>query len=215
MTDSLAPTDIVIPACDEAATVGAVVTACLGAPGVGMVLVVVNGTDNGTSQAAQSAGAVTTTEPRADKGNAMRVGLSWVTSERVLFCDADLGGLTSDHVAAMLTLAPLSGQVAGLTDTPAVGLTRLLPPITGTRRLPTALARRLPLEGSGYGTELRIDAVLGRLHVPHRTVVLRGVTNPTRAVRNPLRFLKMVGSVAGASLYLAPELLAYERGGLG
>jgi len=208
-------TDVVIPACDEAGTVGAVVAACLGAPGVGMVLAVVNGTDNGTSQAAQAAGAITTSEPRADKGNAMRVGLGWVASDEVLFCDADLSGLTSEHVAAMLTLGPHDGQLAGLTDNPVVGLTRFAPPITGQRRLPTALARRLPLEGSGYEAELRIDAALGRLRVPHRTVVLRGVTNPTRAVSNPLRFLKMAGSVATASVYLAPELFAYERGGLG
>lgn len=206
--------DVVIPACDEAGTVAAVIDACR-VPGVGVVIVVVNGTDNGTARAAEAAGAIVVTEPRADKGNAMAVGLSWVDSDAVLFCDADLAGLTPMHVNAMLTLPPHDGQLAGLVDTAVVDATRYLPPITGQRRLPTALARRLPLAGSGYEAELRIDAALGRLGVPHRTVILRGVTNPTRAKVSPWRFAKMAASVAAASLYSLPELLAYERGGLG
>lgn len=207
-------TDVVIPANDEAATIGPIIDACHGA-GVGSVIVVVNGADNGTSQAATAAGAIVTWEPKADKGNAMLAGLAWVASDEVLFCDADLVGLTAAHVTGMVTLPPHNGQLAGLVDTPATGLTRFLPPITGERRLPTAVARRLPLAGSGYEAELRIDAALGRMRVPHRTVILRGVTNPTRAVSDPARFLRMAGGVAAASAYLLPELLAYERGGLG
>jgi hypothetical protein len=126
-----------------------------------------------------------------------------------------LQGLTVEHVYLMFTLPPLDGQLCGLVDTPAVGLTKYMPPITGQRRLPTDLARTLPLAGSGYETELRIDAALGKRGTPHRTAVLVGVTNPTNAAASPWRFARMVGSVAAASVYLAPELAMYERHGLG
>lgn len=203
-------TDIVIPACDEADTVGDVVTACLGAPSAGIVTVVVNGTDNGTSVAAGNAGAYVTTRPEADKGAAMRQGLRVVLTGTVLFCDADLIGLTSGHVEAMCNLGPLEGQLAGLTDRRVTRLSRLLPPITGQRRLPTDFAKLLPLAGSGYEAEMRINAAVGKAGLPHKTVLLRGVTNPTRAAVSPWRFAKMVGSVATASLYLSLELLRYE-----
>jgi polyisoprenyl-phosphate glycosyltransferase len=204
-------TTVVIPACDEAASIGDVVAACVGAVGVGAVIVVVNGTDNGTATAATNAGAgLVLWQPAADKGAAMAAGLAEVHTERVLFCDADLIGLTPEHVEAMVTVPPFGGQLCGLTDTVAAGLTKYLPPITGQRRLPTAVARRIPLGGSGYRAELHIDAAIGRLGLPHRTVILRGVTNPTNAATSPARFAKMAASVLAASVYLAPELLAYE-----
>lgn len=203
-------TDIVIPACDEAATIGDVVAACVRAPSAGLVTVVVNGTDNGTAVAAGNAGAYVTTRLEADKGAALRQGLRVVLTGTVLFCDADLVGLTPEHVEAMLNLPPLNGQLAGLTERSTTRLSRLLPPITGERRLPTDFAKTLPLAGSGYEAEMRINAAVGKAGLPHRTVVLRGVTNPTRAARNPWRFARMAASVAGAAVYLSPELARYE-----
>ena len=94
-------------------------------------------------------------------------------------------------------------------------ITKYLPPITGQRRLPTRVAKAIGLRGSGYSAELRTDAAVGRLGLPHRTVVLRGVSNPTNVITRPGRFLKMAGSVAYTSAVLAPELLRYEAGGLG
>lgn len=205
-------TDVVIPACNEAGTVGAVVDACVGAGA--NVIVVANGCTDDTGEVAQRHGAALIVLPDADKGNAMAAGLREVSTEVVLFCDADLSGLTPAHVRGMLTLPPLTGQLVGLTDNPATAVTKYLPPITGQRRLPTAFARRLAFAGSGYEAEIRTDAAVGRAQLPHKAVVLRGVTNP-HGTRNPARFLKMAGSVALASAYLLPELLAYERGGLG
>lgn len=207
--------DVVIPACDEADTIGDVVTACREAPSAGLVIVVVNGTDNGTWEAAGNAGAYVTGNTTADKGSAMRAGLGVVNTETVLFCDGDLVGLTWRHVEAMATLGPLDGQLAGLTENPLVGLTRWLPPITGQRRLPTEFAKRLPLLGSGYEAELRIDAAVGKAGLLHRTVILHGVSNPTRAAVNPWRFAKMMASVSIATGYLFPELLRYEANGMG
>jgi hypothetical protein len=207
--------DVVIPACDEADTIGDVIDASTAAPDVGVVIVVANGCSDDTERVAGEHGAFVVSIPEADKGLAMSVGAWKVQAGHVLFCDADLVGLTTDHVQGMLTLPPAEGQLCGLVDTPAVGITKYLPPITGQRRLPTDVARKLYLSGSGYEAELRIDARIGQLKLPHRSVVLRGVTNPTRAVTNPGRFLKMIGGVAAASLYLLPELVAYERGGLG
>lgn len=210
-------TDVVIPACNEAATIGAVVDACRASAFCTDVVVVVNGTTDETAAVAFDHGAVVVVLPYSpgDKGNAMSVGLGYVVTPAVLFCDGDLVGLSPEHIDGMLTLPPADGQLCGLVDTPAAGATRYLPPITGQRRLPTDIARQIPLAGSGYEAELRIDAALGKMRTPHRTVVLHGVTNPTRAVVSPWRWLKMAGAVAATSAYLLPELVAYERIGSG
>lgn len=210
-------TDVVIPACNEAATIGAVIDACSRPGAVSEVIVVANGCTDDTVHTAERHGAFVVTTPEADKGAAMALGLDYVTTERVLFCDADLIGLRAEHVAAMVHQSPLGGQLCGVTDTPAAGLTKFLPPITGQRRLPTAFARKVrgSFAGSGYGAELRIDAAVGRGGLPHKSYVLRGVTNPTRAFRDPLRFVRMTVAVTAETAYLFPDLLAYERGGLG
>lgn len=205
--------DIVVPARDEEATIGDVIDACLGAPSAGFVIVIANGCTDSTAQVAAAHGAFVVVSDKADKGAAMAEGLRWVDTDTVLFCDADLVGLTSDHIEGLLTLPPLNGQLAGLVDTPVSGLARCLPPITGERRLPTAFARRVGLSGSGYEAELRIDAAVGKAGLPHRTVVLRGVSNPTGAVATPRRFASMSLSVLAASTYLLPELLRYEVNG--
>lgn len=207
-------TDVVIPACNEASTIGDVIDACLSSLNVSAVFVIANGCTDDTYAVAREHGALAFTNPVGDKGTAMRQGLGLVNTERVLFVDADLAGLTSAHIDAMMTAPPLDGQLAGVTESVLTGLTKLLPPITGQRRLPTEFARTLALASSGYAAELRIDAAVGRAALPHKVVVLRGVTNPTRAIPSPWRFAKMTAAVIGASLYLAPELVAYERGGV-
>jgi glycosyltransferase involved in cell wall biosynthesis len=203
-------TDVVIPACNEAATIAGVVRACTGARGVSSVIVVANGCTDDTARKATEAGAFVLYAEVPNKGAAMTEGLRYVDTAGVLFCDGDLSGLTSTHVEGMLVLPPHNGQLCGLTDNPIVGLSRFLPPITGQRRLPTTVARTISLDGSGYEAELRIDAAIGRKRLPHRTVILRGVSNPHRAGVNPWRFTRMAASVLGASVYLSPELLAYE-----
>lgn len=92
---------VVVPAKDEQARVAATVRAALGIPGVDLVVVVDDGSTDGTSAAATAAGAVVVRHPRnRGKAAAMETGAAAVAaadardggSRLLLFLDADLEG---------------------------------------------------------------------------------------------------------------------------
>ena len=174
-------TDVVVPAHNEADTIGDVVTAASAAPSVSAVIVV------------------------ADKCT----GLELVTTTDVLFVDGDLVGLQWQHVEGLLRAEPAGGQVAGLRDEPYAWGQRNLPPITGERRLPADLARSVDLAGSGYRAETLLNAAVGRARLPHSNYVLVGVKNPTRITRAPVSWLTMWGDLALIALLNLPGLYAY------
>ena len=104
MSAGPAPDDVavVIPARNEADRIQATVTAALGLPAVAVVIVVDDGSKDGTAAAARSAGAVVTRHARnRGKGAALETGAEAVRlldqrEQRVrprhlLFLDADLG----------------------------------------------------------------------------------------------------------------------------
>ena len=112
---------VVIPARNEADRIQATVTAALGLPAVGVVIVVDDGSKDGTAGAARSAGAVVTRHARnRGKGAAMETGAEAVAlldqrerrdrPRHLLFLDADLGGTAA---AAGPLIEPV---LAGATD---------------------------------------------------------------------------------------------------
>ena len=202
-------TDVVIPAHDEAATVAEIVAACVDAPSVGQVIVVADSCTDDTVNQADLAGALVLTIDAADKGSAMAAGLAQVVTDDVLFIDADLEGFAWQHAEGLVRAAPVGGMVVGLRDEPLKWGARLLPPISGERRLPAALARSVNLAGQGYRAEILIDAAVGKAHLPHRAVVMVGVSNPTRAATEPVSWVKMWVQLVGLCIGLAPELWGY------
>jgi len=100
---------VVIPAHNEQESVGATVAAAWGLPPVGQVIVVDDGSADGTAVAAARAGAMVVRRSRCrGKGSAMALGLSYVTGEVVLFLDADLGE-TAAHTGPLVA-AVSAGQ---------------------------------------------------------------------------------------------------------
>lgn len=82
----------VVPACNEEDRVGESVRALLATGRIDRVLVVDDGSIDGTTEAARSAGASVHRLPRKrGKGRAVREGLSRVDGDAVLLADADLG----------------------------------------------------------------------------------------------------------------------------
>jgi len=89
-----------IPAINEAPSVGGVVASVLAA-GVDRVVVIDNGSTDGTAEAASSAGATVVHEPRRGYGSACLAGIEWVRRQPVapdvvVFLDADASDDVSD-----------------------------------------------------------------------------------------------------------------------
>ncbi len=138
---------MIIPAYNEAATVAPVVrVAC--AAGLGSVLVVDDGSSDGTAEAARAAGAdVVRLGTNRGKGGALQAGALSASEDVLVLLDADLVGLRPEHVAALA--APVLSGAADM----ARGM------FTGGR-LSTSLAQRVTPQLSGQRALSR-DALLG------------------------------------------------------
>ena len=108
---------VVIPARDEAATVGPIVRSILdAAPRVHEVVVVDDGSTDATAAVASAAGArVVRSDDGPGKGQAMWKGVAETTGDVVVFCDADLEGFDPAFV---------TGLVDALTSSPGAALAK-------------------------------------------------------------------------------------------
>jgi len=92
---------IVIPARNEADTVGGVVTALAARPCVAEVIVVDNGSWDGTAEAATEAGAIVVKEPEPGMGRALKAGFAAAACAWVVKIDADLESFEPGLVEAL------------------------------------------------------------------------------------------------------------------
>lgn len=194
---------VILPARDEAATVGPLVDALrrelVDATGLVDELVVVDdGSRDATAALAASAGArvVPADQPgRGGKGGAMRTGLAATRSELVVFLDADLPELPAHWVASLLR--PL------LAD-PAVALVKAAydrPLVEGGVVHPAS---------GGRVTRLVARPILG-LVAPDLTLLAQPLAGETAARRTLLEKLPFA---AGYGVELGLLLDAYARVGL-
>lgn len=105
-------TAAIVPAYDEAETIGSVVDVLVASPLVDEVIVVDDGSTDATAAIAAARGArVVRLESNRGKGAALATGYAGTDAEILMFVDADLIGLRSTHVENLL--APVrSGQAA-------------------------------------------------------------------------------------------------------
>ena len=178
----------IIPAYNEEGRIRAVLQALTGLDIVAEIIVVDDGSADGTSRVARSVSGVRVlTLPRnKGKGGAMREGATQTDADVLLFFDADLIGLTARHVQDLL--APVcSGQA-----TMAMGIFKggrlwtdmaqfFAPAITGQRAIRRDIFLQIPdLESVGYGIELAINDYVHQQGLVRRDVTLRGVTHPMK-----------------------------------
>lgn len=100
---------VIIPVLNESPTIASVVGFAWQAPGVTEVVVVDDGSIDGTPQRAQAAGARVVTSTLLGKGASMEDGMRVAQNEVLLYLDGDLSGLRDDLVQQM-TAPILSGQ---------------------------------------------------------------------------------------------------------
>jgi len=95
---------VVVPAKDEAATIGPVVEAILNCDGIVNELIVVNdhSSDDTPAVAAHHGASVLRLEGAGGKGNALRAGLLESSSELVVFLDADVTNTTPAFVLQLV-----------------------------------------------------------------------------------------------------------------
>ena len=153
----------VIPAYNEEAFVGTVVRTLVSSGVFREVLVVDDGSADGTAEEARLAGArVIRFETNKGKGAAVSSGADATDSRVVCFFDADLVGLTPEHVREVVH--PVAdGEVAmnvGLVDRGATAnaIARRLPLVSGQRAVLKEVLNLVPREHlTGYGVEVALN----------------------------------------------------------
>jgi glycosyltransferase involved in cell wall biosynthesis len=153
----------IIPARDEAARIGAVIPVVLASPLVDQLIVVDNASTDGTAEIARRCGARVVECKAIGKYEAMAVGISHVPgAEVLLFLDADLHGLTVEHIDQLLRLV-LSGQASmacGTLARPKVlrFILRYWAGLTGQRALRREVWDALP-GGEGFEVEPLLNSI--------------------------------------------------------
>lgn len=177
---------VLIPAYNEATGVARVVkTAC--EADLGPVLVVDDGSSDSTAAQAEAAGArVLRLERNLGKGGAVAAGVRELTAEVIVLLDADLLGLTPEHLRA-LAAPVIKGEVdmtrgvftGGRWSTTAAQ--KMLPQLNGQRAILREKLVRLPeLSSSRYGIEVVITDAARHGEWKVKDVPMEGVTQVTK-----------------------------------
>jgi glycosyltransferase involved in cell wall biosynthesis len=188
--------DVVIPARNESVTVAGVVRAALGCSYAREVLVVDDGSTDGTAEVAAAAGARVVRRSggagggsgpagsAGSKAQAMEAGVMATDADAFLFCDADCVGLESRHLDAICRPF-VEGRAAmsmGWFDYGVWNpLVVRLAPTTGERVVPRWVWDAIPpVKRRGYSIEIMINEVIAEGRLPTTARTLPGVTHRTK-----------------------------------
>jgi len=181
------PVVAVIPAWNEASTVGAVVYAALDARLVADVVVVDNASSDSTATVAAAHGASVVYEPVPGKGEAMRTGVAAAGgADVIVFLDADLVGLRPQHVDKLVAAVARgrADMACGLFDRGPLAnpiFLRRLPVLTGQRAVRRDLFEQLDDTAlRGYRVEAALNTLVAQRGLVRRDRVLPGLWHRTK-----------------------------------
>jgi glycosyltransferase involved in cell wall biosynthesis len=182
--------DVIMPARDEALTVAENVAAARQCRYVRDVIVIDDGSSDGTGDIAAAAGAkvIVREGSEGSKAHAMAAGVNASDAAGLLFVDADCTGLTGAHLDAICEPF-LEGRAVlslGAFDYGPFWNRWVLrwPPLSGERIIPRWVWEAIPPHKlDGYTIEVRINEVIAerRLHTVART--MKGVYHRTKRVK--------------------------------
>ena len=153
----------IVPAHNEQATIAGVVEPLRAHTLIDEVIVVDDGSTDGTGALARAAGArVITLQGNAGKAEAMARGVAAARNDLIFFSDADVTGLTSEVISRVLTPVLLRnfGMFVGIRARRTYWINRLLhftPIIGGERALTRALWEQVP---QAYKKNFQIEIAL-------------------------------------------------------
>lgn len=162
----------IVPAYNEERTIGPVIEALLECRRLEEIIVVSDGSDDRTAEVARRYPVkVLELEQNVGKGGAMKAGANETNCEVLLFVDADLVGLHTEHIEALLEPV-LSGRTAMSIGVFSEGrrstdlAQKLAPALSGQRAVRKDLFDQVPnLEHSGYGVEIALTQYAERHNV--------------------------------------------------
>ena len=176
---------VIVPAYNEEARISAVLDAILLSRFSQEVIVVNDGSLDGTSAIARTFQSVTVIDlpHNVGKGGAMATGVKSTSAEFVAFVDADLSGLLSEHVDMIIEpiMEGRCDMCVGVFRGGKIGSNAAMavaPFLSGQRALHRELFESIP-----YVSELRFGVEMALTNAAKRTrsrierVVLRGVSN--------------------------------------
>lgn len=219
-------TAAIVPARNEAPSIGDVVRVARQSPLVDEVIVVDGASTDATGRCAATAGARVLLTTGAGKGQAMRAGLQATDADVIVFLDGDLIGLTTHHVDRLVRTVRSGSAVmaCGLFDRGPLANVAALhvgPILTGERSLRRELIESLaPDELAGYRVEAALNCRAGDVGGPVAAFVCHGMFHRTKEQKldTPLRgFAAKVAMMATAYGSYARYRLrhgraAYRRG---
>ncbi len=173
----------IVPAYNEEETVGGVVAVLARSGLFREVVVVSDGSTDGTARAAREAGATLVHElpGRNGKGAALGHGVMHTDAPVVCFFDADLRGLTAEHCRLLLgpVVAGRAFMRVGLRDRGPFwnAIERRLPLVAGERALRREVFDRIPTRYlRGFKVETALNWFCRANGLPYDAVLLPGLS---------------------------------------
>ncbi len=174
----------IIPAYNEADTIGDVVDVLSHIKEIDEIIVVSDGSEDDTVSNAKSRGAkVIELTTNIGKGGAMKVGLDNCSGDVVLFLDADLIGLTEGHIKRLLTpvITEAYEMTIGIFDGGRfrTDLAQWISPfLSGQRAVrKEMLANLCNMEISKFGIEVVLTNYVKRNNIPYKKVFLQQMSH--------------------------------------
>jgi glycosyltransferase involved in cell wall biosynthesis len=175
----------IIPAFNEARTIGEVLCVLKRCPVVNQIIVVSDGSSDSTVQVALQYDGVEVIEllENRGKGGAIKAGLDHARAEILLFLDADLIGLTEKHVTDLLdpVINERCPMTVGLFEKGRVATDiaqKITPFLSGQRALRRELLESISdLDLSRFGMEVALHRYVEEMNIPVKIVNLADLSH--------------------------------------